>query len=106
MRSWATEGPANGHVQGRLYHLGHYPGIRLDEEGLVHGELYRCRDINGALRELDAIEGVDPVDPQSGLYLRVPVRVEAETGPRWAWTYVINRLPSSSVPLDEGRWVE
>ena len=59
MRSWATEGPFNGHVQGRLYHLGHYPGIRLDEEGLVHGELYRCEDINGALEELDAIEGVD-----------------------------------------------
>lgn len=106
MRSWATEGPSNGHVQGRLYHLGHYPGLRLDEEGLVHGELYRCEDINGALEELDAIEGVDPVDPASGLYLRVPVRVETGTGPRWAWTYVINRLPSSSVSLDEGRWVE
>ena len=106
MHSWATEGPSNGHVQGRLYHLGHYPGMRLDEEGLVHGELYRCEDINGALEELDAIEGVDSVDPQSGLYLRLPVRVETGTGPCWAWAYVINRLPSSSVPLDQGRWVE
>ena len=106
MRPWVSDGPSTGHVQGRLYHLGHYPGLRLDEEGIVHGEVYRCEDINGALGELDSIEGVDADAPDSGLYLRMPVRVETGAGSQWAWTYVINRLPSTAFRLDEGRWLE
>ena len=105
MRPWSTEGPVIGSVRGRLYHLGHYPGLRLDEGGVVHGEVYRCEDIEGALGELDTVEGVDSVEPSAGLYLRVPVRVDTKSGTRWAWTYVINQLPSSAVPLDDGRWV-
>ena len=106
MRPWVSDGPSTGHVQGRLYHLGHYPGLRLDEDGIVHGEVYRCEDINGALSELDSIEGVDADAPDSGLYLRMPVRVETGAGSQWAWTYVINRLPSTAFRLDEGRWLE
>lgn len=49
-------GPAT--LRGTLYHLGRYPGVRLDGDGVVQGEVY---EVAPALeRILDEIEEVYP----------------------------------------------
>ncbi|WP_209328864.1 gamma-glutamylcyclotransferase family protein [Lunatimonas salinarum] len=50
----------SGHVNGYLYDLGEYPGIKLDAaaEARVIGEIYRLRLANKILTELDKYEGV------------------------------------------------
>lgn len=103
LRSWSSHAQ-RGTVSGALYHLGAYPGMRLDEKGTVHGELHRCDDMASALPVFDQIEGCDEVDPLAGLYLRLPVPVEVEGGTVWAWTYVINQLPPHAKRIEDGHW--
>lgn len=57
---------ADAVIAGQLYHLGGYPGARLDGEGWVHGEVYA---ISSALEaQLDVLEEVSPVP--TGEYTR------------------------------------
>ena len=104
LHPWSS-GAQRGTVTGALYHLGAYPGMRLDEDGTVHGELHRCDDMANALAALDRIEGCDDEAPLAGLYLRLPVPVQVEGGVVWAWTYVINQLPPNAKRIEDGRWV-
>ena len=104
LRPWSSSAQ-RGTVAGALYHLGAYPGLRLDEEGTVHGELHRCDDMANALAALDHIEGCDDEDPLAGLYLRLPVPVQVEGGAVWAWTYVTNQLPLHAKRIEDGRGV-
>lgn len=103
LKSWSSHSQI-GSISGGLYHLGAYPGLRLDEQGSVHGELHRCEDIANTLALLDQIEGCDEANPLSGLYLRVPVLVKVGDRKVWAWTYVINQLPANAQRLADGRW--
>jgi gamma-glutamylcyclotransferase (GGCT)/AIG2-like uncharacterized protein YtfP len=105
LEPWSSGDVDEGRITGRLYDLGAYPGVRLDENGAVHGELHRCEDIENTLETLDLIEGHNVLRPGKGLYVRVPVSVQTANGTVWAWTYVINEVPNASRPLQDGRWV-
>lgn len=105
LEPWSTDEVLDGHIKGRLYRLGTYPGLRLDEEGTVHGELHRCEDIENTLERLDTIEGHNEQNLGEGLYVRVPVSVQTLNGAVWAWTYVFNEVPDASTWMQEGRWV-
>ena len=65
-----------GKINGTLYDLGSYPGVRLGGLNWVHGEVYQIApDLE---RQLDEIEEVWP--QQSGEYVRREVVVQfAET---------------------------
>lgn len=60
-------------VPGRLYHLGAYPGIRLDELGQVHGEVYRITPALEAV--LDRIEEIGPSPEDEYVKRAVTVQV-------------------------------
>ncbi|MDO9405962.1 MAG: gamma-glutamylcyclotransferase family protein [Polaromonas sp.] len=67
---------ANATVKGTLYHLGSYPGLVLEGQVLVQGEVYA---IEPALeRLLDEIEEVWP--QQTGEYIKRVIPVEMEGG--------------------------
>jgi gamma-glutamylcyclotransferase (GGCT)/AIG2-like uncharacterized protein YtfP len=72
-------------VRGVLVRVAIYPGLVLDgRAGWVLGELYRLRDPR-VLEQLDAYEGVGPLDPEPREYRRVralvqQVRDEGEGG--------------------------
>lgn len=53
-------------VQGTLYHLGAYPGLRLEGHGTVHGEVYAITP--EMERSLDELEEVWP--QATGEYLK------------------------------------
>src|SRR4026209_2263583 len=73
-------GPAT--VPGRLYDLGPYPGLVLDEAAPdVHGELFALPEDPAVLESLDDYEG-------SCLYRRVECRATAANGETTAcWVY-------------------
>jgi gamma-glutamylcyclotransferase (GGCT)/AIG2-like uncharacterized protein YtfP len=54
-------------INGCMYHLGWYPGVKTEGKGVVHGEVFEVID-NDAWRHLDAYEGVS-----AGLYKRIEV---------------------------------
>lgn len=62
-------------VQGTLYHLGAYPGLRLGGEGAVRGEVYAITaEVERALDELEEVW------PQAtGEYLKRQVDVQVES---------------------------
>jgi pyruvate carboxylase len=85
-------GPVSFH--GKLYDLGEYPGVKIAPRtsDIVRGELYRIRETESALEELDAYESYASGNPTSSLFRRETVDVfhpggKAET----AWVYCYNR---------------
>ncbi len=105
LEPWSSSPVQQGKISGRLYNLGSFPGLRLDEHGTVHGEVHRCEDIEQALEILDRVEGHNAGSLREGLYVRVPVSVRTSEGTVWAWTYVINEAPHPSTRLQDGRWI-
>jgi gamma-glutamylcyclotransferase (GGCT)/AIG2-like uncharacterized protein YtfP len=82
---------SRGRVRGSLYDFGEYPGIVLDDDGWVAGELYRVPDLATRLPGLDREEGYDARDEAASLYVRRQVRVVGDGGTGAdAWVYVYN----------------
>lgn len=88
----------DGTVRGRLFDLGAYPGIALDDKaGEVEGEVFDLPD-EATLARLDAYEDYRPHDPEGSLFRRVKATVTFADGTRGlCWVYVYNgALPGES----------
>jgi len=87
-------------VEGRLFDLGRYPGLRPGR-GLVVGEVW---DVDTAtLQRIDRIEDFDPRDPSGSLYQRVEVPVRSLSGMQFtARTYRYNRRPPGRACIRHG----
>lgn len=92
-----------GWTRGRLVALGDHPGL-IDGMDEVRGELYRLRDAAATLEALDDLEGFDPADPQSSLYVRVGADVHIEGGVIRAWMYRYNKDPGQAPLVSSGDW--
>jgi gamma-glutamylcyclotransferase (GGCT)/AIG2-like uncharacterized protein YtfP len=81
-----------GTIRGRLYDLGAYPGVILDDAAPeVPGEVFVVTD-QRILDRLDIYEGFFPRDPAASLFLRVNAEVTFTGGEReFCWVYVYNR---------------
>jgi len=86
-------------VSGRLYDLGAYPGLRLDDsDSSVVGEVYEVDD--EALNELDAFEA-------SSNYLRKQTEVSIGADKTNCWTYEPDPETYSFLhPITSGDWIE
>jgi gamma-glutamylcyclotransferase (GGCT)/AIG2-like uncharacterized protein YtfP len=92
-------------ARGALYLAGAYPGM-IEENGTVHGELYRFADIAVALEVLDEVEEYDPLDAASSPYVRVVRRVHVDRDGTDvpAWLYLYNRDVKVLTPIKSGDW--
>jgi gamma-glutamylcyclotransferase (GGCT)/AIG2-like uncharacterized protein YtfP len=88
---------AAGTVRGRLYDLGAYPGLVLDEQAAeVRGEVFGVPD-EETLRQMDGYEGYLPSDVAGSLFVRVKTAVALEGGETEpCWVYVYNRAVPGS----------
>jgi gamma-glutamylcyclotransferase (GGCT)/AIG2-like uncharacterized protein YtfP len=86
-------------VTGKLYDLGAYPGLLLNEsKSLVLGEVYEVDD--ETLNELDDFEA-------SSNYLRKQVEISIDAQMRMCWTYEPNPASYSFQTLiTSGDWIE
>ena len=79
-------------VKGRLYDLGGYPGLVLDDAaGWVHGELYSLTRPGQAFEVLDEYEGCLPAEVGKPEYRRVLCEVVNDRGrfsKAWMYEYV------------------
>jgi gamma-glutamylcyclotransferase (GGCT)/AIG2-like uncharacterized protein YtfP len=88
-----------GHVQGRLYDLGDYPGAILDRSShsRIPGQVFELPDDETVLASLDEYEEFRPEDPRHSLFLRIKSPVTMADGHRLdCWMYVYNREPGSA----------
>jgi gamma-glutamylcyclotransferase (GGCT)/AIG2-like uncharacterized protein YtfP len=95
--------------RGRLYLIKHYPGLVLSDDpaDVVHGELYRLRDRDALLGELDMYEACGEGFAEPTEYLRRMLTVTRDDGTAIeAWTYVYN-WPVSGLPhIASGKFLE
>lgn len=93
-----------GAVAGTLYDLGAYPGMALDGEGRVVGEVYSvCAEVEAALDRLEEVR-----DDDSGEYRRRTVRVPVTgVGDVDCLVYEIHpdRVRTAAV-IDGGDWMK
>jgi gamma-glutamylcyclotransferase (GGCT)/AIG2-like uncharacterized protein YtfP len=90
-------------LPGTLYDLGTYPGLRLEGEGNVYGEIHLFSDIEQALRVLDMVEGYREGRPS--LFQRVLVEARDRRGRRRpCWAYVYAKPVDDSRRLVSGLW--
>ena len=100
-------GPAT--IRGRLYMITHYPGLlHSDDAGdIVHGELYRLRNVDGLMAALDEYESVGPGFEPPTLYLRKTVPATLADGSIVeAWTYIYNRPVDEAKRIVSGNFLE
>lgn len=83
-----------GQVNGRLYHLGSYPGAlpsRHPDEW-VRGDVYDLGNAPGLLAKIDRYEGLGSGRRRPAEYQRVTVTVHMDDGSAvQAWIYLIQR---------------
>jgi gamma-glutamylcyclotransferase (GGCT)/AIG2-like uncharacterized protein YtfP len=88
-------------IAGRLYHLGHYPGLVTGRHGLVHGEVLAFDDPR-IVDELDAYELYDPDNPTRSEYRRI--RVDLIGSSQSVWAYEYNRSIKNKPIIATGNW--
>lgn len=86
-----------GSIRARLYNLGAYPGIILDDSApKIPGEVFCVPDAS-TLAALDAYEDYRPSDPEASLFLRTQALITLDDGSsQLCWVYVYNRPLSST----------
>lgn len=80
--------------QGRLYHIGEYPGMIVSplRKDRVTGEVYRLKNPGRALARLDLYEGCRTGAGNTGEFVRRLHKVSLAGGTSVnAWVYVYNR---------------
>lgn len=93
-------------LPGRLYDLGHYPGLVEGGDGSVHGEALRLAHPEHTLRWLDAYEGIGAGTRDHDEYVRVERTIRLEAGQSvTAWVYLYQRDVTGKPEVAGGRWV-
>ena len=92
-----------GTVYGTLFDHGSYPGLSPKGHTEVTGELCQCRDISGALKVLDEIEGFYSYGNHDNLYYRSIKNVLVKDEKQWAWTFITN-ISSKRTIIPSGDW--
>jgi gamma-glutamylcyclotransferase (GGCT)/AIG2-like uncharacterized protein YtfP len=96
-----------GHIRGKLYDLGGYPGAVPDASATnrIVGTVMELPDDPEILRRLDAYEECDPLAPDTSEYVRELQRVELATGGSLdCWFYRYNWKPDELRAIASGDW--
>lgn len=91
-------------VPGRLYDLGHYPGLVYDAncEELVFGHIFQLHFPEETFLLLDDYEGIDPYAPETSEYTRQVIEVSTSTGPCLCWTYLYQLPVKGLIQIESG----
>jgi gamma-glutamylcyclotransferase (GGCT)/AIG2-like uncharacterized protein YtfP len=94
--------------RGRLYMVKHYPGLVLSNDAgdIVHGELYRLREVDALLREFDLYEACGEGFAEPTQYIRQMFSVTlADGSASEAWTYTYNWPVTGLALIESGRFL-
>ncbi len=70
----------NVKIDGTLFDLGPFPGIKLNTGGTVIGELHTFRNSSKTLAMMDSIEGYNPKNEENSLFNRRTTDVMNKSG--------------------------
>ncbi len=98
----------DAYAPGRLYDLGHYPGLWYDAGSTkrIYGQVYRLSDPEEVLKELDRYEGIDPRRPSQNEYRREEVLATLAGRPLPCWCYLLNHPPDGLPEIFSGNYLD
>lgn len=95
-------------IRGTMYDLWAFPGVVLEGDGQIHGELHTYRHFSEVVQAFDYIEGYRRGNPESNLYLKKVVEVTTMDGhKKRAIVYTINTQRINLGRYDvvkDGKW--
>jgi len=96
-----------GSIQAALFDLGIYPAAVPASDSCVWGEVYRMKNPDVVLSELDEIEGYRASEPDTSLYTRVETPVTLEDGRiADAWVYFYNAPLGRAERISSGDYLQ
>ena len=96
-----------GSIQAALFDLGIYPAAVPASDSRVWGEVYRMKNPDVVLSELDEIEGYRASEPDASLYTRVETPVTFEDGRiAGAWAYFYNAPLGRAERISSGDYLQ
>jgi gamma-glutamylcyclotransferase (GGCT)/AIG2-like uncharacterized protein YtfP len=96
-----------GSIKAALFDLGIYPAAVPATDSRVWGEVYRMRNPDVVLRELDEIEGYRASEPDASLYTRVETPVTLADGRvADAWVYFYNAPLGRAERISSGDYLQ
>ena len=96
-----------GSIHAALFDLGIYPAAVPADDSRVWVEVYRMKDPDVVLRELDEIEGYRPSEPDASLYTRLETPVTLDDGRvAAAWVYFYNAPLGRAERISSGDYLQ
>ena len=103
VRQFTLLGPAT--IRGRLYDIGPYPGVLLDDDGIVRGQLVQVPSLD-LWQRLDRYEACPLPNSADGLFRRVTTKATRDgASPIECWVYVYNRDLTGATLVEGGCWL-
>lgn len=95
-------------VYGKLYDLGEYPGVLLEDGcGLIVGELLELDEAKTQLRAFDSYEGFDESAISQSLFVRTKCRAVLPDGQFVeAWIYIYNQALTAARLVESGDYAK
>lgn len=96
-----------GKMEGKLYDVGNYPGLVIDDDDNydIWGTVYRLHNVDQALKYLDAYEGFGEGEEQPYLFVREALPIETDQGILTCWVYLYNRSIATLSEITTGDYI-
>lgn len=91
-------------IPARLYHLGWYPGVKIDPKAKTVVDVYEIPEGEEFLRRIDRYEGYAPGAPDQSLFRRVKVLLEDRNEEVYAYEYCYD--VHSDNEIQTGDWFD
>ncbi|WP_214070928.1 gamma-glutamylcyclotransferase family protein [Mucilaginibacter sp. dw_454] len=97
-----------GKIKGKLYDVGHYPALVIEEENNydISGTVYRLHDADAVLKYLDPYEGYGEGEELPYLFVREALPIETEQGVILCWIYLYNRSVEGLYLIESGDYLD
>ena len=97
-----------GHLKGRMYDLGRYPGVVVNEKEpkRIFGHIFKLKQAAEALKVLDYYEAIPDGENTTSEYIRCLQEVESEGNIISCWVYVYNLSTDGLTEIKGGNYLE
>lgn len=97
-----------GYLCGRMYDLGRYPGVIVDEESpyMVFGHIFELKQPKTSLAVLDHYEAIPDGANATSEYIRTLVEIQFEKKQILCWVYTYNKSVEGLVEIQSGNYLE
>jgi gamma-glutamylcyclotransferase (GGCT)/AIG2-like uncharacterized protein YtfP len=93
-----------GKIKGTLYDLGSFPGVKLEGDYIITGEVHTYTDSILIEKALDRIEGFIKDGHPSNLYNKRQIQVETDAGVEKCLVYEFAKSIDTLNKIEEGIW--